>query len=320
MFRAACLLGLLPAIASAQLASPTPTHHVGTVKGGVVVSHHFELHNRGELPLELLEVRTGCGCLKAQPDRRSFAPGEKGSIRLQVQTVTQPAGPNVWGAEVRYRTARGEGVLNLRLTGQVSLDRQIRPAALVIHTAATIRHPFTLIEQRAKPVTLKAVTTSSPHVRVMAGPPMRQGEGWVRTLQLVVQPNCPEGRHECILSLVTDDPACPELNAPFTVVKKARDTVQASPSALEWTELGGDPLPAQLTVLRGGDERPVVVEAVTFTHPAFKATWVSGPRATLRIAVDRDQLPDGGVQAAAEVKLSSPAERTIRIPLTVRIP
>jgi hypothetical protein len=319
MFRAACLLGLLPAIASAQLVSPTPVHHVGTVKGGVAVSHHFELHNKGDHPLELLDVRTGCGCLKARPDRRSFAPGEKGAIRLEVQTVTQPTGANVWGAEVRYRTAGREGVLNLRLTGQVSPDLQIRPAALVIHTAAPIRHPFTLVERRARPISLTA-TTTSPHVRVMAGEPTRQGEGWVRTLQLVVLPTCPEGRHECLLSLATNDPACPELSAPFTVVKKPRDAVQATPAALDWTTLSSDPLPAQLMVLRGDDERPVVVEGVTFTHPAFRATWVSGPRATVRIVVDRDQLPDGGVQATAEVKLSSPAEKTVRIPLTVRIP
>ncbi|MGL4551492.1 MAG: hypothetical protein ACRC33_09920, partial [Gemmataceae bacterium] len=228
-------------------------------------------------------------------------------------------GPNVWGAEVRYHTAGRDGVLNLRMTGHVTPELQIKPAALVLHTAATVRHPFTLTERRPTPVTLTAATTSSPHVRVEAGTPVRQREGWARALQLVVLPTCPEGRHECSLILTTDDPSCPEVRAPFTVVKKSPDAVAASPSALDWAAFAGEALPARLTVLHGSDGRPVVIEAVTFTHPAFRGTWVSGPRATVRVTVDPDQLPDGGVEAAAEVRLSSPAERTVRVPLTVRL-
>lgn len=319
MLRVACLFGILPAFAHAQLVSPTPIHNVGPVNGGVIVSHVFEIQNSGDRPLQLLEVRTGCGCLKALPDRQAFAAGEKGNLRIEVHTATQAVGANVWGAEVRYRSADRDGVLNLRLTGNVQPDLQLRPAALVIHTAATIKHPFTLTERRAKPVKLSSVTTTSPHVRLEISEPVRQGETWFRTLHLVVMPSCPEGRHECSMSIMTDDPNAPELRAPFTVVKKTPEVVQVSPPVLDWLGSGNEALPARLAILHGSEEKPVVIEEVSFSHPGFKATWVSGPRGTIRVIVDRDRIPDEGVEATAAVRLSSPSEKTVRIPLTVRL-
>jgi hypothetical protein len=321
MLRFVCLVAALgPAVASAQLICPAPLHALGTVKSGTVVSHRFVLENVGRETVQITAVKTGCGCVRTEPAQRVLRPGEKTTLPIEVHTVTQPAGANLWGAELRYRTDSGtQSVLNVRLTAKVEVEVQLTPTTLVVHTAAASQHPFLLTERRATPLKLTSLTTSSPHVQVEASEPVRRGTGWVRTLRLVVAPTCPAGRHECQLTLATDDPAYPELRAPFSLIQKETNAVEARPAAHEWVAIGTEALAARLSVLSTTQDKPIVIDEVRCSHPAFRATWVSGPRATLRFVADREKIPAAGVEAFAEIQLQSPQVMTLKIPLSVRL-
>lgn len=60
---------------------------VGFVPKGEMASHEFELRNDGQAPLEVLEVRTSCGCTVAEFDR-VIAPGQTGKVRVTLDTST----------------------------------------------------------------------------------------------------------------------------------------------------------------------------------------------------------------------------------------
>src|SRR5262245_11514518 len=96
--RSVLVAGLLAFVtagaARAQLVCPRPTHATGEVRGGATLAHTFTLVNQGSEVIDITEVKPGCGCLRPVPDRVRFAPGEQGQLKLEVNTLTQPAGAN----------------------------------------------------------------------------------------------------------------------------------------------------------------------------------------------------------------------------------
>src|SRR5262245_29994329 len=57
------------------LECPEPTVRAGEVRAGTPLAHDFHLVNHGTQPIEITDVRTTCGCLAPQLDRRQLAPG-----------------------------------------------------------------------------------------------------------------------------------------------------------------------------------------------------------------------------------------------------
>src|SRR5262245_20794033 len=99
-----CLLvvaGLGTPLARAELTCQAPIFQAGQLNSGKTLVHRFSLVNRGSQVVQVNEVKPGCGCLKAGLDRKSFKPGETGTLTVEISTVTQPAGPNTWVVSVR---------------------------------------------------------------------------------------------------------------------------------------------------------------------------------------------------------------------------
>src|SRR5262249_34994849 len=136
----------------------------------------------------------------------------------------------------------------------------------------------------------------------------RQDAGRVmHAVMLEVRPDCPEGRHEAVLSLTTDDPAYPELRVPVTVRKQARRGVRATPAEVSWGGFGNGPLPSRLVRLTAADDAEVAVEGVEAGHPALTCTWARGPgnAVTLKVAADRTKINGESLRAAVRVRLGT---------------
>jgi hypothetical protein len=56
------------------------------VKEGTTVSHTFELVNNGTDVLEIKDVRTSCGCTAALVSNSTLKPGEKGTLKVDLDT------------------------------------------------------------------------------------------------------------------------------------------------------------------------------------------------------------------------------------------
>ena len=75
----------------------------GEVKAGPVLAHTFTLTHRGAGKLTVTGVTGGCGCIRADVARRDLSPGESTELAVEVNTLTQPEGPNAWRVVVRYQ-------------------------------------------------------------------------------------------------------------------------------------------------------------------------------------------------------------------------
>lgn len=81
-----------PSSPSPQLVVAERLFDFGTVQKGASLRHDFVIHNRGNAPLEISDVRPACGCTTAGEWTRTLAPGASGAIPLKFDSA-QFSGP-----------------------------------------------------------------------------------------------------------------------------------------------------------------------------------------------------------------------------------
>jgi hypothetical protein len=294
-------------------------HEVGKQRTGVALKHRFVLVNQGNQPLHIVMVKPGCGCLKPTLERAVLAPREQTSIRVEVQTATQAVGKNAWRLTVRYREGNTEGELPLHIQADLVRDVTLQPAALLVHTTAPIRHTLTLLEHREKPMEIRAAVTSAPGVEVRVEPVVREVNAWRRMITVDIGGQCPQGQVQGIVCLYTDDPTCPELKVPLTIHKQTSGRVKVAPSTAEILANVQGALPARVMHVTATTGEAVVVERVEPSHPCIRCSFASGPgsRATLRIHVEREQLPAGPFEGSVKVYMRQPVGEVVTVPVQV---
>jgi hypothetical protein len=304
--------------ARAELECARPNVQLGEVRSGVPLSHRFTFVNRGPDVVLVTDVRPSCGCLAPKLDRRRYEPGESGTLLLEVNTLTQPEGLNTWRTTVTYQSGGSPRELVLYLGARLVAEISVQPPSLAVYTDGAISHEVTVTDRRTEPLLIRSAEATSPHVRTHLGELRRDGEGrWVRSIQVEVLADCPEGRHEEALLIHTSDPTYPELKVPLTVVKHPRQRVSAAPSSVDLAQTRGE-APARIVLLGTPDDEEVRVEGVETDDPAIACQWAQGPgrRATLKVRVDRARIVGDNLTSAVHVRLSRPAPQTLTIPVT----
>ncbi len=310
---------LVSGAARAELHIEPALAQAGTVRRGPPLSRTFTLTNRGAAPVEIIGARAGCGCLTPRIDRRTLAPGESAPVVLEVNTLSQAAGEHTWACQVYYQSGGQPSEAMLRVSGRVLAEVTVEPTAVTLSATGAVRREILLTDHRARPLTVTAARGSSPHLRAEVRPPHRDERGQAAyRIELELTADCPEGRHEEVLSLYTDDPSYAELKVPVTVHKRARQRVTASPPEVTLTADAA----SRLVLLRDADDQPVVVEGVTADDPAVvcrAAQGQNGP-AAVRVSVDRGRVAGKELRTAVRVRVIKPAAQTVVVPVTFNLP
>jgi hypothetical protein len=303
------LFGVNPAL-QADLLFP-----VKTVDRGLPLAQPFHFVNQGPADVEINGLRASCGCLKPKLDKRSWKPGEKGSLLLEIHTLGQSAGAHSWQLHVTYRSAAMDRSATLELRGQVVTEITVQPAALTLFTTQRGRHEIVLTDRRQHPLTLTGVHTTCPHLHAQTRP---STDPRVTIVGLDLDGDFPNGRHEEAVILLTDDTMYRELKVPVTVVKRPRQQVMASPPAVKLEAPRGQPLPSRIVLLRPAGEETVQVESISGDDPAISCTWAPGPGnfTTLKIVADHRRIPSSRLNTAIHVHLAKPLQETLTIPVS----
>jgi hypothetical protein len=206
--------------ARADIRFETTKANIGEVRASLPLEHHFTFVNNGTSPIEIVEARPSCGCLKPQLGQRVFAPGEHGVIPLVIHTLGQPAGPHEWELTLIYRDGKTLKRQVLQLSARVKTDVSVQPASLTVVARGPLSHDIQLADMRAAPLKIVRVETTSPGIEAVAQP-LVAGEfgGFVGKIQVHITDAMPEGRHEESIVIYTDDPVYGEMRVPVTVVK-----------------------------------------------------------------------------------------------------
>ena len=314
---------LKSAIARADLLFTEPRADVGEVKSGAPLVHEYAFTNSGPETVEIEEVRVSCGCQKPELESRSYKPGESGKLRIEVNTLTQGIGPHAWRTTVRYRRGGEEGERELLLSATVAAEITVEPPELEIFADRAISHELRLTDRRAKRLTITSVQTTSPKLTARVTAETRDAQGQpTRTIRLDVPSDFPEGRHQEMLNIYTDDPLYRHLKVPVTVTKRSGHRFTAVPGAVTLTAPAGQPIPSKIVLIRAADGGSVEIERLTPSDPAIGCTWARGPgsNATLRVTVDRARLQAGSIHGSVEVRIGKPTAETVTIPVTMMTP
>ncbi|MFO0851523.1 MAG: DUF1573 domain-containing protein [Gemmataceae bacterium] len=328
------LAGATPPGPDRPLVVTQPTADRGTVRTGPPLTHTFELTHAGTAGRVVITgVRSGCGCLKPAVARDALSPGERTTVTVAVNTLTQPAGPHAWRTVVRYRVVADAGPApppvaadeELTLTVTATLVREVTatPPELAFSTAGTASQTVVVSDPRPAPLTVTAAATTSPHLTAAVGPrvPAADGKPATQPVTITLAPDCPVGELEQTVVLTTSDPGCPELRIPVKVHKRAASAVAASPAEPVVRFAAGQEEASALIQLRRPDGGPVRVEKAEAGAPALRLRWatVAGPVATLRVTVDAAKGGAAG-HGTVRVTFAEPAGVVLELPVAWRQP
>jgi hypothetical protein len=312
-----------PAPRAPSLFSPRPQFDAGPVWSGKPLAHRFVFLNRGADSVEITSVKEGCGCLRSHLEKHVLEPGEAGSLLLEANTLPQPEGPQAWTVRVRYRSAgappEAEQELRLIVRAQVRSEVSVRPASIQLRCTGRVRHSITFLDRRPQPLSIVSLRTSHPALRAHLGLATSSPSGALRQpIELEVLPTYPEGEHQEMVHLLTDDPDYRDLRIPVTVSKSAPQTVRLAPESLTFRAEPGRSIASRLVRLRSGMGQPVVIDRVEADHPSLTFRWAQGPGpdSTLRVSLDPQQVRKPGFRDEIRIHLRSPSGQTLTLPVS----
>jgi Protein of unknown function (DUF1573) len=304
-----------------MLQCPMPSVAKGDVKGGPPMAHTFELTHKGEAGiLTITKVESGCGCLRQGLTTGVLQPGETAKLTIEVNTLTQPDGPNRWQATVQYKVeapgvAVQTGELLLQVTATLTHEVTVNPPQLGFSTTGAASQVLIVTDSRAKPLNVVKIGSSSPHLVVEIGG-REVGKPQSQTLTVKLAADAPVGHRDEAVVLITDDPAYPELRVPVRVLKRAAGTVAATPETVAVHFAAGQTEVSTLVQLRGADGKPVGISGAESDHPGVTLKWSpgSGPVAAVRITVTESAAAQNG-SCKVRVKLAEPAGQEVVVPV-----
>ncbi len=107
---------------------PLPIFEFAPVVEGVPVVHQFAVFNRGDAPLEIIDIKWGCGCTAASSTRQ-IPPAGEGYIEVTVDT--NGYGGSLFREKVRVQTNDPKWPwLELVISGKVEKFAEVRPERL----------------------------------------------------------------------------------------------------------------------------------------------------------------------------------------------
>jgi hypothetical protein len=319
------MLVLLPADgASSPLYADEAVADVGDARAGIPLRHTFHITNRGPIPLTIAKVAAvGCACIQPRINVQTLPPGSSADVRVEVNTLAQPAGPNSWKVAVRYRAEpKGmspvEGEEFLELKANVVREVSVEPAALSLIIAGPVEYQITVTDRRSKPLTVTRVRCSSTHIAAEILPPARDETARrVQQITLKIADTFPPGRLAEVVCLDTDDPDYKEFRIPVQVTRRSAASVSVVPEQAVLRLATGQTSASMLLRLRDGQDRRVTVERIEADDPTIRTKWAPGPAemATLRVGVELGQAGRAG-KGTVKVHLHEPEARIIEIPVS----
>lgn len=311
---------LLSALAAGQPApaapatfhAPNPLAAKGEVKAGPPLIHTFELSNATAETVTITGVKAGCGCLRQGLGNTVLPAGEKTHLTLEVNTLTQPDGPNRWQVTVSYKAeapgapARTGEVL-LQITATLAREIAVTPPQVAFSSAGEASQVLQVTDSRAKPLTVLKAASSAGHLTAEIGPVAGAGPARTQAITVKLAASAPTGHRDETVVLYTDDPDCPELRVPVRVLKRATGAVTATPEAITVRLAPGQAESSTLVQLRSPDGKPVSVTGADCDLPGVgvKFSTGTGPVATVRVTVPATATAQPG-HCTVRVRMAAP--------------
>lgn len=297
-------LPLIVAIANSLIAEQ-PCIDRGDVRIGPPLVQTFHLQNLTNEPIHIEKVHSTCGCLAPKLDRTTLAPGEKATLTVEVNTLSQPAGKIAWITNVEWRSSTDNGQLGLTLKANLMSEVKVEPAAVAFHIRQSRSIDVAINDTRARPFRITGVGTTIPNVKAETIP---TADLHNQRIRLTAHPDGPTGVYTAVAWFTTDDPHYPQIRVPITLHVPARTRVTASPSVLFLDGGHGRIL------LRDADGQKVIIDRVECEGPITATIKES----VISVRADQKKWDGTPTTGNVVVHLKAPTVESISIAVDVR--
>lgn len=292
----------------------------GVAKAGPALRHTFTIKHTGTTgTLVLAGVEPGCGCVRYGLSKLTLQPGETSHLLLEVNTLTQAEGPQVWHATVHGRlelpgTPRAipaTGTLVVRIAATLEREVVVTPPMIAFSTTGEAHQVVTVTDKRpGGNLKVQQVASSSKHLTATL-----RDDG---TVAVALDPNFPaDGKpHQEIVTLATADPAYPEFRIPVSITKRASSGVSTTPDRFTPRFATGDTTKSAVVQLRDPAGAKIQIASATCPKPGVTVSFSPGsnPVAAVKATIDRTIAGANGT-ASVVVSLATPAGASVTIPL-----
>jgi hypothetical protein len=209
------LFAAMPALAQAlKIALEGSDYNFGRVYQGQKVEHVFHFRNTGDAPLDILKVRSSCGCTAALVSSTQIGPGEAGEVRATFDS-TRFRGEVVKTVYL-YSNDPVRQVTQFTIRGQVKAEIVPDPPQLdfgLLKAGEEKVLSLKLSNQGEEEVAFPGVETTTPELKAaLSDSKLDPG----KTSELVVRamPRDGKGRLSGFILVKTSSPRIPELRIP----------------------------------------------------------------------------------------------------------
>ena len=114
-----------------------PVHSFGGVGTNQKLEHRFVFSNVGDHPISIKSLKADCGCLAYASDKKTFAPGDTGTIHVQLDTKGARPGSRISKRlMVEYTTGNKPHIALVRVEALVKADLSIEDGALTLRRSS----------------------------------------------------------------------------------------------------------------------------------------------------------------------------------------
>jgi hypothetical protein len=286
----------------------------GVVKAAGTVEVAFPFTARG--PVEILDARPSCGCLRTQLAKRKYAAGERGAIPLRIHVASQAEGKKRFVLTLLVRDPT-ERTVTLSAEMTLQSDVKVTPSNLIVHLpdGETARQRIELRDRRPRPLQMLSVATSRPEIVARLRNP--EADGHVHYIDVNIANTMPVGKHEAkveIRALNAESPAFPEtvtIEVPIVVVRPGPYALSPEYLRLRRADLKDGPVTRTFVLLdRDAQGRTVRFESAD-PHVAAMVKRESPLAVRVRVTVK----PDAATTVA---KLTADGRTVAEIPIEIR--
>jgi hypothetical protein len=302
----------------ADLRFAPPQLDLGEVKAGQTFVHKVKVTNAGERPVNIVEIKGSCSCLRPTLEPATLAPGAEGVLTLHVNTLSSNPGTQLWRVVLRGQDAVDLVEESFHIQTTVLQEIVVTPAALTVIGNRPIRRTLTVTDRRLQTLRVTRVETSSPHLTAALTAPEAAANGppAVAAVSVDILESFPPGRHEERVILYTDDPEYPVLYVDVSVTKRPRQRFVAAPAGVVFTGARTATPLTRFVTLRDQQNEPLAIERIEPGHPALTCvvTAHNAGTATLQVTLDAQRLGDIPLDAHVNVHLRGQPE-PVKIPV-----
>lgn len=246
-----------------RLVCDAPVYDFGEAENTQPVDHTFVLKNDGTAPLEIAQVRSGCGCTKAETATNHIPAGGQTTLSARL-SLHGRAGPQRINIYVHSNDPE-RPYYQLQFTGTALAGLAVSPPSVMLMAppeGGVISQTVAIVNRSATPLAIHGIQGAGPGLSVSL---ITNEPGRAFTLDLRAEAPANSAPLSGMLLLETDRPDQPVVTIPFAV--RAHAPLAVAPRELVFSVTPDPQAQTRYLVLRSTAQRAFRILAMECSTP-----------------------------------------------------